>query len=189
MAPVKDAYMVRARRWLQGWELHIEDVGVTQARTLASGEQQVRDYLETMYDEDASKVRVDIVPEIGALAERAAHAREATEAAARAQQDAAAEVRAAVTDLRDAGLSMADVATILGVSRARASQLATAGVADLLPAPAPDAKTVPARMTVRKADAARKAVGKAGAARKADGKVGTTRKIDGKVGAAIRKGS
>jgi hypothetical protein len=29
---------VTARRWAHGWELHIDGVGVTQSRTLASAE-------------------------------------------------------------------------------------------------------------------------------------------------------
>jgi hypothetical protein len=31
-------YHVTARRWAHGWELHIDGVGVTQSRTLASAE-------------------------------------------------------------------------------------------------------------------------------------------------------
>ncbi|GAA3052010.1 MULTISPECIES: hypothetical protein [Actinomycetes] len=54
-------YEVDARRWSGGWELHIVDVGVTQCRTLDQAEDQVRDYLETLTDEDCSDAVVEIV--------------------------------------------------------------------------------------------------------------------------------
>lgn len=43
-------YVVSARRWEHGWELHItdaagEEVGVTQSHTLSDAERVVRDYL------------------------------------------------------------------------------------------------------------------------------------------------
>ena len=41
-------YIVRATRWAHGWELHIDDVGVTQSRNLDGAEQMVRDYIEPL---------------------------------------------------------------------------------------------------------------------------------------------
>lgn len=120
----QDHYTARAKHWKRGWELHIEGVGVTQVRTLATAEQQVRDYLESLLEIDATDVTIDVVPELGDLTARAAAAREATEAAAIAQREAAAQARTVVTELRKAGLSVADVAAVLGVSRGRISQLA-----------------------------------------------------------------
>ncbi len=117
-------YTVRAKHWKRGWELHIDDIGVTQVRTLATADQQVRDYLESLLEIDATNATIDIIPELGDLAARAAAARQATEAASAAQREAAAQARTVVTELRDAGLSLADVATVLGVSRGRVSQLA-----------------------------------------------------------------
>ena len=45
-------YSVRAKRWAHGWELHIADVGVTQSRNLGEAEQAVRDYIETLTDQN-----------------------------------------------------------------------------------------------------------------------------------------
>src|SRR5438067_4186011 len=45
-------YTVRAKRWAHGWELHIDGEGVTQARSLAAAERQVRDYLSLLHDLD-----------------------------------------------------------------------------------------------------------------------------------------
>jgi hypothetical protein len=39
-------YFVRAKRWEHGWELHIDDVGVTQSHELGDdAERMVRDYI------------------------------------------------------------------------------------------------------------------------------------------------
>jgi len=48
------AYNVRAIPWEHGWELHVQDVGVTQCPTLAIAVQQVRDFIATMLNTDAS---------------------------------------------------------------------------------------------------------------------------------------
>ena len=58
---MNDEYTVRAVRWAHGWELHIDNLDVTQVRTLATAQQQVRDYLESMYDRDFSGAIVTIV--------------------------------------------------------------------------------------------------------------------------------
>ena len=49
-----NTYNVTAKRWKHGWELHIDGVGVTQSRTLDTAEQMVRDYIETLTDQDVS---------------------------------------------------------------------------------------------------------------------------------------
>lgn len=116
-------YTVTAKRWKHGWELHIDDVGVTQSRTLAGAEQMVRDYVETLLDVDASDADVVVVPELGGLEDRARQVREQAKAAEQARRDSAREVRELATALRAAGLSISDTAAVLGVSRGRVSQL------------------------------------------------------------------
>lgn len=112
----------RAKRWADGWELHIDGVGVTQSRTLDSAEKQVADYIETLTGRRPTQV--DIVVESLAKQRRsAAAARKATARAEDMQRKAAAENRAAARDLRDAGLSVSDTAYIMGISRGRVSQL------------------------------------------------------------------
>lgn len=78
---------------------------------------------------DADHVEVDIVAELGDLSARAAAAREATAEAA-AQRKAAAETRAAATELRAKGLSVSDIAGVMGVTRGRVSQIAKAGTGE-----------------------------------------------------------
>lgn len=57
----------RAKRWREGWELHIEYWGVTQTRTLARTDDQVQDYIETVTDKAADDVEVWVVSDLGDL--------------------------------------------------------------------------------------------------------------------------
>lgn len=121
-------YRVTAKRWERGWELHVPGVGVTQTRLLAHAEQQVRDLVETMTDTDASDATVDVHVDLDGLEHAITQTRQHAAAAHAAQLAAAAETRDLVKALRvDKGLSLSDVATLLGVSRGRASQLSTPG--------------------------------------------------------------
>jgi hypothetical protein len=43
-------YNVTAKRWAKGWELHIDGVGVSQSRTLASAEGMAREYIALALD-------------------------------------------------------------------------------------------------------------------------------------------
>jgi hypothetical protein len=121
---VVTTYQVRAKRWAQGWELHIRDVGVTQVRSLARAEQQVRDYLESLLDIDASRVTVDIVPDLGGLEKLVGPARQKTRAAEDAQRKAAEHAREVVRKLRWSGLSVDETAALMGFSAGRVSQMA-----------------------------------------------------------------
>jgi DNA-directed RNA polymerase specialized sigma24 family protein len=117
-------YTVRAKRWKHGWELHIDDVGVTQSRNLAGAEQMVRDYIETLTDHDTADDAVIIQPEVGGgLDEAADAAREAVTEAEQALRAAAARTRQVAQRLRREGLSGRDIAAILHVSAQRVSQL------------------------------------------------------------------
>lgn len=122
----KTTYTVTAKRWKHGWELHVDGIGVTQSKTLATAEQMVRDYIETLTDQDVSGADVVITPELGALGKKVKTVRAQVDAAERAQRDAAQAKRQLADDLRSAGLSVSDTAAILGVSRGRVSQLSNA---------------------------------------------------------------
>jgi hypothetical protein len=116
-------YVVHAKRWSHGWELHIDGIGVTQSRTLDGAEQMVRDYVETLTDRDVSDATVIIKPDLGGLEAKAADVRKQIEHAQRENRQAAAASRALASELRAAGLSVSDTAAVLGVSRGRVSQL------------------------------------------------------------------
>ncbi len=121
-------YRVRAKRWEHGWELHIENVGVTQSRTLWDAEDMARDLIGRREDVPRDEFTVTITPEIGGgLDEESRAAREAVSAADRAQRQAAAQSRATARRLRQAGLSGRDIAKVLNVSPQRVSQLLRTG--------------------------------------------------------------
>jgi len=116
-------YTVHAKRWAQGWELHIDGVGVTQSRSLSDAERMARDYIATFTDRDTSGDQLVITPAIGGgLDEAVQAARDAVAAADRERREAAAEVRRVVRDMSQAGLSGRDIAHLLNVSAQRVSQ-------------------------------------------------------------------
>ena len=55
-------YRVRAKRWEHGWELHIENVGVTQSRTLWDAEDMARDLIGRREDVPRDEFTVTITP-------------------------------------------------------------------------------------------------------------------------------
>jgi hypothetical protein len=117
-------YSVRAKRWEHGWELHIDDVGVTQSHSLRDAEMMARDLISRRTDAAAGSFAVDITPEIGdGLDERTRAARDAVAAADQAQRQAAVQSRDTARRLQRAGLTGRDIAAILKVSPQRVSQL------------------------------------------------------------------
>jgi len=115
---------VTATKWKLGWELELEDGGITQVRNLTDATVQVREYLDTVDpDVDHSSWSVNIVPQIGPALSEALAAKADTEAAKIATQQAARRLRTAVRDLRQAGLSSSNTATVLGITKGRVSQL------------------------------------------------------------------
>ena len=117
------AYNGIAKRWGHGWELHIDGIGVTQSRLLSDAEGMVRDYLAADDISDAETAEVTIHPDLGGLEDLIHAVRAQTERAQIAQRDAARAARNLVAQLRQAGLSVADTATVLGVTKGRVSQL------------------------------------------------------------------
>lgn len=116
-------YHAKAVHWSGGWELHVHGVGVTQVRSLAKAEQQVRDLVETMTGEDATSAEVVIAAELDGLEVAAQKAKRAAERAARDQVQAAKDARRVARALRAKGLSVSDTATVMQLSRGRISQL------------------------------------------------------------------
>jgi DNA-directed RNA polymerase specialized sigma24 family protein len=123
MATVTTTYTVRAKRWSGGWELHIDQIGVTQVRTLDKAEQQVRDYVETLLDIDTSGVEIVVHPDLDGLEREVQEAKERSKAAEAAQREAARQLRKATRSRRARGLSVSDTAKVMGVSQGRVSQL------------------------------------------------------------------
>lgn len=117
------SYNVTAVHWKHGWELHIEDVGVTQSHTLDGAPSMVRDYLELDGRSDAQTAVLHIAPQLDDVQVAVDEAKQLTEDAVRFQGVAAAKRREVVAALRARGLSVADTASVMGVSKGRISQL------------------------------------------------------------------
>ena len=121
-------YVVHARRWEHGWELHVDGEGVTQTRALSRAVGQVRDYLSTVHDRDmgAAAVRL-VVDDLGELNDEVTRVRELQARADDVRRSAAKRSRALARALKARGLSGADAAAVLQVSEQRVSQLTKAG--------------------------------------------------------------
>lgn len=114
-------HYVRAVHWDGGWELHIADVGVTQTRLLKDAQRQVTDYLDTLEIESGE---IDIRPDLGGVEYVIEEARHLQQEAQTLQEKAAIAWRESAHRLHEeAGLSVTDTATLMGVSRGRVSQL------------------------------------------------------------------
>ena len=110
-----------ARRSDAGWDLHVHGVGVTRSRTLAGAEEAVQALVDVAGIE--GQVAIYIHPDLGPFAGRVDDVRTRT---AQVQQElvaAARDARELALQLRADGLSVTDTAHVLGVSRARVSQL------------------------------------------------------------------
>ena len=100
-----------------GWDVALGGGDVLRVRTLGQAAPAACERLGLADGE------VSVRPDLGDVLGRVDEAKAANAAALAATQDAARQVRAVVRELRDRGLSVTDVAEILGVSRGRVSQL------------------------------------------------------------------
>jgi hypothetical protein len=116
------------RTWREGkfWVIEVRGVGVTQARRLSQVDEMARDLVAIVAqvpgEEVAVEIKVELGEEVGAEVEEAKRLR--TEAV-RVQEAATQASRAAAARLRETGLSINDVGTLLGVSHQRVHQLLT----------------------------------------------------------------
>lgn len=124
MAAVRTTYTVTATPWEHGWELHVDDVGVTQVANLANAHAQVRDYIETELERDLTDTRIVIVYDLeGNLAKEAAAVKAAADKVASETVEVAARTREVVKRMKRSGISQSDIAVVMGVSKGRVSQL------------------------------------------------------------------
>lgn len=119
-------YTVTAERGRRWWVLQcVEHPGaISEVARLDQAATVMREAIAFVAQVDPSDVEVDLRPAVPD--EVGAHVRTAERLRAeahRANREAAVESRAAARVLRDAGLSVRDVGTVLGVSHQRAHQL------------------------------------------------------------------
>lgn len=116
------------RTWREGrfWVVEVDGVGVTQARRLSQVEEMARDLVAIMVQVPADSVRVEIDVELGdTVKSEVEEAKRLRCEALRLQEAATQASREAATRLRETGLSINDVGTLLGISHQRVHQLLT----------------------------------------------------------------
>lgn len=57
----RKVYTAEARPWAEGWELHIDGVGVTQCRGITDAASAVRDYISTLLELPATSFDVRVL--------------------------------------------------------------------------------------------------------------------------------
>lgn len=118
-------YTVRAERSGKWWALECVEVpGALSQVTRLDQADQIREAIAFVADVPEESVEIEVIPVIDE--DTKAHmdaARRLREESHRANRQAAEEVRAAAQALAEAGLSVRDVGTIMGVSHQRAQQL------------------------------------------------------------------
>jgi len=116
-------YVARARRWDRGWEIHVDNVGVTQVRSLDRAVDFACELVEIMTGKaiEPEQIVLHVSPE--SINTKVRRAREKTRQAQEAQIQAAQFTRDVVAELRSQGLSPADIAGLMGISRGRVTQL------------------------------------------------------------------
>jgi predicted XRE-type DNA-binding protein len=121
-------YRVIARRTGASWVLHVLSpagtVGTTSTRSLATAEKDARAHIAAVTDHRGDDVIVQLQPKLELqLGEMVQDARNASARLTELMAEVGAKSRAVAAHLRDAGLSNADIAVVLGVSEQRVSQL------------------------------------------------------------------
>lgn len=122
-----ETYRVRARRSGGWWAIDAPAMkGLhSQARRIDQVEAMARDAIATLLDVDPGSFAVEVDVELPEeWARVVAEARQARVDADAAEKTAQATVRGAAKTLLEAGLSMRDVGSIMGVSHQRVAQLA-----------------------------------------------------------------
>jgi DNA-directed RNA polymerase specialized sigma24 family protein len=121
------------------WVIDVTGYGATQVRRLDDVEPMVADLVASLENTDVSEVEVTnlVVRLNGDLDVAVREARAAVKAAAEAQKQAGQQQRELVRQLRARNLSVREVASVLGVTPGRVSQLARTPPAGRRPTDSP----------------------------------------------------
>lgn len=119
------SYRVRAEREGKFWLLTVPELEImTQARRLTEADEMARDLIATWLEVAPGSFTIELdVALPDELAQRRDHARQLREEGDRLRDQAAEELRAVVREAHEAGLSVRELAVVLGVSHQRAQQI------------------------------------------------------------------
>ena len=127
MVALMTTYTVTAERTAKWWVLQAAEApgAISQVARLDQAD-QIKEAIAFVTGEPEDRIQIDLRPVLPAAAEEARErAIQYREEAARLNSQAAYFSRLAAHDLADAGLTVRDIGTILGVSYQRAHQLLT----------------------------------------------------------------
>jgi DNA-directed RNA polymerase specialized sigma24 family protein len=128
-----DTYRVTAVREDAWWSLVAHDVGgrevASQARRLDQADAVIREAIALVLDIDAGSFEVDVTPDVASvpMSDGAREAIELRAALAALSERVHRATPVAVAELRAAGLTVRDVARLLGVTASRVSQIEQRG--------------------------------------------------------------
>ena len=113
-------------RQADGWRVEVPQLGnlVTTAKRLDKATEQIRELAEAASGESRCDIVIKIEAVMPGIICDLVAAQEKSRLAARLQDEASNEIRDVVSRMRDEGLTMRDIAVLLGVSPQRVAQLA-----------------------------------------------------------------
>jgi len=113
-------------RQADGWRVEVPQLGnlVTTAKRLDKATEQIKDLAEAATGEERCDIIVKVEAVMPGIICDLESAQEKSREAARLQEEASNEIRDVVSRMRDEGLTMRDIAVLLGVSPQRVAQLA-----------------------------------------------------------------
>ena len=113
-------------RQADGWRVEVPQLGnlVTTAKRLDKATEQIKDLAEAATGESRCDIIIKVEAVMPGIICDLESAQEKSREAARLQDEASNEIRDVVSRMRDEGLTMRDIAVLLGVSPQRVAQLA-----------------------------------------------------------------
>lgn len=113
-------------RQADGWRIEVPQLDnfVTTSKRLDKATEQIKDLAQTITGEERCEIIIKVEAVMPGIICDLEAAQEKSREALRLQEEASAEIRDVVSRMRDEGLTMRDIAVLLGVTPQRVAQLA-----------------------------------------------------------------
>ena len=115
----------KVERQADGWRVEVPELGnlVTTSKRLDKATEQIKDLAEKATGESKCDIVIKVEAIMPGIICDLEAAQEKSRQATRLQEEASNEIRDVVSRMRDEGLTMRDIAVLLGVSPQRVAQL------------------------------------------------------------------
>jgi hypothetical protein len=113
-------------RLAEGWRVEVPSLNnfVSTAKRLDKATEQIKDLAQSLTGEDRCNIIIKVEAIMPGIICDLEAAQEKSREATRLQEEASGEIRDVVSRMRDEGLTMRDIAVLLGVTPQRVAQLA-----------------------------------------------------------------